>query len=377
MQRSAMNREGELTSQLSSGRQAFAKALQDSSGHPGEFMPGGAGDQQRMQQLSMLGAASGDPAMQHAGQMYMQQQHSQLEMSKLQQQIDYQNRMLGLKGSEQGVTTDPYGNPITYKKHALPGALGASGGQPGGGGPAPSRGLDPALIDKYAEQFAVTGQMPQGVGAGKRKNAIQEAIGKRAMELYPDVNLAENKAGYIADQKSLAKQQQLLDLTKSWEGTGKANLGVLKDVTQQMVDSGSPLLNRPLRWIYQNVGGDPSIIKFKVAHAAVVNEYAKILSGSLGSAGVTEGARHEAESMIPLDATPAQIAAAAGVLETDAGNRLSALTQGVQSTRARTSGKPAAAAQPGGAAPAVPAEVAKPVRAFKRVNGKLVEVTGQ
>jgi hypothetical protein len=65
MQRSAMNRAGELTGQLSSGRQAFARALQDSSGHPGELMPGGAGDQQRMQQLSMLGAGlgrSGDAA---------------------------------------------------------------------------------------------------------------------------------------------------------------------------------------------------------------------------------------------------------------------------------------------------------------------------
>ena len=41
-----------------------------------------------------------------------------------------------------------------------------------------------------------------------------------------------------------------------------------------------------------------------------MNEYAKILSGSTGGGGVTEGARHEAEAMLPLDATPAQIAPA-------------------------------------------------------------------
>jgi hypothetical protein len=88
MQRSAQNREQDLTSQLSSGRQAFARALQDTQGKPGEFMPGGAGDQQGMQRLSMMGAASGDPVIQHAAQTAQAYPQALLKMSLEQQQLD-------------------------------------------------------------------------------------------------------------------------------------------------------------------------------------------------------------------------------------------------------------------------------------------------
>ena len=135
-------------------------------------------------------------------------------------------------------------------------------------------------------------------------------------------------------------------------GDRKANLGVLRSAAGDLVNSGSPYLNRPLRWLAENVSGDPAVTKFKAAHAAVVNEYAKILSGSMGSAGVTEGARHEAEGMLPLSSTPRQIAAAADLLETDAGNRLSALRAQVATTKGRAAGgsKAAPAASPPDAA---------------------------
>ncbi|HEX8875381.1 MAG TPA: hypothetical protein VF777_01435 [Phycisphaerales bacterium] len=272
-----------------------------------------------------------------------------------QQEADTHAAGVGLKANERGATTDAFGNPILYQKHGpgglLPGAVGlASGGKPGAGGTAgggaAGGALTPQAIDQLAEQFAKTGQIPQ-VGRGKAAPAIIARIVNRAAELHPDSDLAGNKAGYKADTGSLANQQKLLDLTKSWEATGKANLGVLRGISQQLVNGRSPLVNRPLRWLYQNAAGDPTVTKFKAAHAAVVNEYAKILSGATGAAGVTDASRKEAEGMIPLDATPAQVAAAADVLETDAGNRLSALAQGVEATRDRTRAKGSAG---GGAA---------------------------
>jgi hypothetical protein len=96
MQRSAQNREQELTGQLSSGRQAFARALQDKMGKPGELMPGGAGDQQGLQQLSMLGELSGDPAMQHAAGMYMQQQNQARQMALLENTMRHQQALEAL-----------------------------------------------------------------------------------------------------------------------------------------------------------------------------------------------------------------------------------------------------------------------------------------
>jgi hypothetical protein len=54
--------------------------------------------------------------------------------------------------------------------------------------------------------------------------------------------------------------------------------------------------------------------------------------------------------MLPLDATLAQINAAADILETDAGNRLGALTKGLEGTRARINARPGSAAAPEGIA---------------------------
>ena len=217
--------------------------------------------------------------------------------------------------------------------------------------------LSPAALDQATQLYLNTGQLPN---LGTRAVGAKTQILERAPQMAPGANIAANKADLHANQASLASQQKLFDLTKSWEATGKANLGVLRGVAGQLVDSGSPLANKPLRWLYQNAGGDPIIAKFKAAHAAVVNEYAKILSGATGSAGVTDASRREAEGMIPQDATLAQIQAAADILETDAGNRLGALAKGVEETRARMRG---------GSAPSAT------VRRFTRgPDGKLVEV---
>lgn len=205
--------------------------------------------------------------------------------------------------------------------------------------------LSPEARDMATQLYLQTGQLPN---LGTRAIGAKTQIMERAPQLSPGANIAANKAELHANQGSLVKQTQLLDLTKSWEATGKANLGVLRNVAGQLVDSGSPLANKPLRWLYQNAGGDPTIAKFKAAHAAVVNEYAKILSGATGSAGVTDASRREAEGMIPQDATLAQINAAADILETDAGNRLSALSQGVEATRARVRGTAAPAEKSSG-----------------------------
>lgn len=299
------------------------------------------------------------------------------QMAQAEHRLNIQDAMLGLKSQEVGATSDAYGNPIIYNKHGNAGALSGPSGTSGpntpgtamrilgkGGGAGPGGALTPESLDQLATMFARTGAVPP-VGRGKAAPMIVAQIVNRAAQMFPDADLAGNKAGYKADTTSLGKQQQLMDLTKSWEATGKANLGNLRRISGTLVNAGSPLANRPLRWLYQNAGGDPTVTAFKAAHAAVVNEYAKILSGNTGGGGVTEGARHEAESMLPLDSTPAQIAAAADVLETDAGNRLSALTAQLAETKNRTLGKPQPAKAEEAAAPAV--------RKFKRVNGKLVE----
>ena len=230
--------------------------------------------------------------------------------------------------------------PIPVLPHAV--SIASGGG---------SRGAEPTLgdteIDRLAQQYNDTGAMPKGITPRFSPQTWARIQARAAALPGGDKALASSGGEYKGNVASTQKQQILLDLTKSWEVTGKANLGVLKGISTQLVDSGSPLANKPLRYIYEQAAGDPVVTKFKAAHAAVVNEYAKILSGATGSAGVTDSARHEAEGMLPLNATPQQIAAAADVLELDAGNRLGALTQGLATTKGRLShATPAAAPAP-------------------------------
>jgi hypothetical protein len=233
--------------------------------------------------------------------------------------------------------------------------LQAAGVGPGGGGT-----LSPEAIDQWAELSNTTGTPPpRSLGPANIK-----AVLNRMAALHPDSNLAENKATNKAAASSLASQQKILDNTESWERTGKANLNTLLGIAQKLHDTGSPWLNRPVREFFEKGAGDPNQTAFKAAHNAVVNEYAKILSGSTGSGGVTEGARHEAESMLPLDATMQQLTAAAQLLNTDADNRVSSLRQQYGHTKALVSGKPETDTS----------TTAAPVRKFKRENGKLVEV---
>jgi hypothetical protein len=369
MQRSAMNREGELTSQLSSGRQAFARALQDKMGKPGELMPGGAGDQQGLQQLSMMGELSGDPAMQHAAQAYQQQ--SVLQNSMRHQQIGERQEQEKIDQGRYTPIKDMYGNVTGLLEgktgKVLPMSVrGASQG-----------GLTPQALQMLTQQGLATGQVPQiGKGNAGTATAMQIANSMAANGgATPD--LAGARAGNHADSASLASQQKILDNAESWERTGKANLNVLLGIAQDLHDTGSPWLNRPVRLFAEKAVGQPGQTAFRAAHATVVNEYAKILSGAQGSGAVTEGARHEAESMLPLDATWEQLAAAAKVLDTDAGNRIGAARQQVDQIRGRISGKQQAGSVPPTAPPpAGPGPSAPSGRPRRTVNGETREWDG-
>jgi hypothetical protein len=223
--------------------------------------------------------------------------------------------------------------------------------------------LTPESIKQWAEVTRLTGQPPpRSLGAANIGKVLNEVASS-----HPEANLATSRATNKADTASLTNQQKILDNTVSWERTGKANLDTLLGVAKQLKNTGSPWLNKPVRTFMEKGAGDPNQTAFKAAHAAVVNEYAKILSGSQGSGGVTESARHEAEQMLPLDATWEQLSAAAQVLNSDAGNRITSLRQQLAETQDRVSGKGSAgeAAAPSGG---------PPVKKFKRENGKLVEV---
>src|SRR5216684_3044818 len=366
MASSAMQGQRDLTGQLASGRQAYAQALQNMGGKTvagdyGEPVPGVGADPQGMNRLAMLGALSGDPGTQLASQTALQEQHYQTEQQRVQNTADYQRLLLGLKGAEQKTLLDPYGNPITVKTHATGGPLGAFGG----GGGSPRQGPPKqAAVDQAAQQFAISGsyqKMPGRAGAG-----FDSAVRDRVAELYPDASFASNKADYVANTNSLRKMQAMSDSIDTFENTALKNSRMLLDTAKGIVDTGSPLFNKPMRYIQQKLAGDPRMTQFNAARQVAGQEIGKVLGGAVAGGVVTDSQRHEVDSLLSGDMTIPQMEATIQTLEADMVNRKAATQAGLDAIRSRMSGK---GAKGGGGVPAAIPQAPTDTTALRKKYG--------
>ena len=310
-----------------------------------------------------------------------------------QEEADTKAKLAGLKEGETMQTHDTWGNPITVRKYQgqivpvggqggslLPRSTAAAGGAGGpstpapgvtGGAPgsplsgaSPSSGpiippsiMSPEALDQAAEQFASTGQLPRG-GYGRATALVTSAIRTRAAQLHPDLDLTANASGYQADTASLAKLTKQADATNAFENTALSNLQTFLDSAHEAIpDTGSPLLNAPWREFKSQIQGDPQMAKLVAARETAVNEISKVLSGSLGTAGVTEGAKRDAAGMLSPNASLAQIDAAAEILKRDMANRHQAFDAQIGAIQGRIKGRgrqtsppaPGGNATPGGA----------------------------
>lgn len=372
MSKGALSNEQNLTGQLGTNRQAMMSALNRASGQQAPGTPemlARAADPQEMQRLALMGAASGDPAMENVTKAAMQMQHNQTELARLGNTQQYQRDMVDLRNREQKTQFDPLGNQVTTPTHApKPGsALPLSTG--GGGSRQPKTPWSQDALDKDAEMLAVSGdykRMPGKIGA-----AYDLAVRKRSTELYPEASRALDKGQYASNVNSLRKLQVAQDSLESFEKGMLQNGRLMLDTAKGLVDTGSPFFNRPVR-AWKFAAGDPNAARFNAARQVFVQEAGKVLGGAVQGGGLTEGQRHEAEAMMRGDMTLPQMEATLQTLEADAANRKQGAAQQIQAILERMNPK-----KGGGQGGAAPAEVAKPVRRFTRgPDGKLVEVQG-
>ena len=221
-------------------------------------------------------------------------------------------------------------------------------------GSAPTSALSGPALDQAAEMFHTTGQLPS-VGMGAAGALVRRQIINRAAELHPDANLAANKAGFKADEGSLAKLQAQADAVNGFEQTARGNLQNFLNLAGGVPDSGIPFLNKPLRSLDNKMLGSPDMAAFAAARQVAINEIAKVLNNpGAGGAAVSDSARHEIESLVGADATLAQIKRAAEVLLKDMETRKGAIASQLAEIRGRIGGQKPAAAEGAPAAPAIP-----------------------
>lgn len=182
--------------------------------------------------------------------------------------------------------------------------------------------LSPDAINLAAQNLLQTGQGPQGM---YRSPGTTAAVYNKAAQMNQEQGgpgLAANKATYQADAHSLAAIQKNFDNVTAFENTAGKNLDQFLKTAKEVVDSGSPLINSPLRSLSSQAIGSDKMAAFNAARQTALTEIAKVLSSAnAGSGVVSDSARHEVESLIGPNASLKQIYAAANILKTDMDNR--------------------------------------------------------
>jgi hypothetical protein len=147
--------------------------------------------------------------------------------------------------------------------------------------------LTPEATAMAAQLYAQTGQLPGGLSRAPQVTAsVINSAAKTQDGSTPDI--AANKANYKADSESLKKIQTNFDQVTAFENTAGKNLDVFLKTAKPIIDSGSPLLNTPVRAISDRMAGSDKMAAFNAARTTALTEIAKVLNSSNAS-GVSVG----------------------------------------------------------------------------------------
>lgn len=181
--------------------------------------------------------------------------------------------------------------------------------------------LTPAAVDKMAEMFATTGQLP-ALGMGKQAAQMRSDIINRATNNYPAVQFATNRAVFDANKSELAKLQAQQGLSEAFAQTAGKNLDTFLSTAKNIVDSGVPWINTPLRAVAKKALGSEDQAAFNTARFVALSEVARVLTASPSGGGVvSDRARQEAEELVGPDATLKQVYKAATIIKQDMDSR--------------------------------------------------------
>lgn len=190
-------------------------------------------------------------------------------------------------------------------------------------------GITPDAIDAAAARYRLDGTIPP-MGMGKAAVAIRAQILNRAAAMDAaegvsgvDARTAQvtNKAGAGA-LGQLTKQRTMIS---AFEKNANANADMALNLSNQVDRTGIPLFNAWKQAGQKAITGNVPLSQFNAANQTFVNEYAKIMSGSMGNTPVSDAARAHANEMLSTAQTKEQYAGVVQTLKQEMGNRIQGL----------------------------------------------------
>ena len=164
------------------------------------------------------------------------------------------------------------------------------------------------------------------------KDALIKISNRRA-QLNSDNSVTPEQAALNqvlgkSDADSIKAQRILTDKVFNSERTFRANLTSYKDSIKNLANSTSPVIQRWIQTGERGAGLEPELAAAGVYNKEVVNEFAKLVSGSPSGGGATALAEiEEASKLLTPQMTYDQMMAAASAMEKSTDNRMNALNE--------------------------------------------------
>jgi hypothetical protein len=186
-----------------------------------------------------------------------------------------------------------------------------------------------AAIDNAAARYNIDGTLPP-MGMGKGGSAARSQILNRAAELAGDTSGTDQRVNQLTTKASASTLLQLKKtktMIKAFEEMANKNADIALEMSNKVDRTGTPVLNRWILAGNNKLAGDVDTATFNTAVNVFANEYAKIMSGSMGNTPVSDSARKEAHEILNTAQTPEQLRANIKLLQREMKNRLIGLDE--------------------------------------------------
>ncbi len=179
-------------------------------------------------------------------------------------------------------------------------------------------------IKNAAARYNIDGTLPpMGMGkvAGTYRSAILNEAARQAQGVDPtDQRVAQ--IGNKANTAALSKLKSQETMVGAFEKTFNKNVDLVTEYSAKVDRTGVPIVNKWIQAGKRAVVGDPELSAFDFAIKSAVNEYTKIISGSMGNTVMAEGEIKKIEAMLGAAQNVAQIKEITGFMKRETGNRM-------------------------------------------------------
>jgi hypothetical protein len=206
-------------------------------------------------------------------------------------------------------------------------------------------------IANAAARYNIDGTLPP-MGMGKAGSLGRSAILNKAAELAASSGLTGDQQriqqiGNKANTAALSKIQQQQTMIGAFEKNFNANADIALEYSAKVDRTGVPLANKWINAGKRSIAGDPDLAAYDQAIKSTANEYAKIVSGSMGNTAIAEGEIKKVESLLNSAQTPDQVNAVINLMKRETQNRMKGFDDEKASLRgSMTGGGPADGAKP-------------------------------